>query len=368
MAVLDSIVICDEINDQQAPSVSFGDSVFLVSWLDKRGTFPAIYAARITMDGVVIEDNGFVLHADSMNQISPVSAFDGNNFLVAWIGFDGGGFGVYAKRVSPEGSIIDSMPIEICYDATAKYNPAIAFNGNNYMVIWDDARLNGAEYDEWCARISPGGVLLDTNNIPVDTSSGYQYTPSLAYCAPYFLAVWTDDQSGNTDLVGKRIDGNGVVVDQIPISICSAAGGQLAASAYAGNDHYFVSWEDGRNGYENMDIYGVFVDSAGTGVVEDVTGSEDRGRELTAEPNPFSEKVVIRTVKRFEDERLCVRIFDVCGRMVKEYAAGSVPPRSRQTFVWDARDDRGHEVSAGIYFVAVGEGSAQETLLLLLIK
>jgi hypothetical protein len=369
IVTLDSIVICSEINDQQAPTVSYGDSIFLVSWLDKREGLPAIYSARVTMDGAVIEQNGFILHADSMNQIAPVSAFDGNNFLVAWVGFDAGGFGVYAKRISPVGAIIDSLPIQLCYDPTPKYNPALCFGGMNYAVTWDDARINGAEYDEWCARISTEGILLDTNGIAVDTSPGYQYSPSVAYLFPYFLAIWTDDQYGNADLVGKRIDMNGTVIDQTAIPISSASGTQLEGSICAGNERYCVSWEDSRNGYEQKDIYGEFVDTTGTGLHEDVVPAKAvQEVTLSAVPNPFCKQVEIRFDTHGNAENLRIQVFDACGRVVKKHTVSSARIRSPQIFVWDRRDDLGREVAAGVYFMVVRQGAAQYTQSLLLIR
>jgi hypothetical protein len=366
--VLDSIVICDIIGDQQAPTVAYGDTVFLVSWLDKRGTFPAIYSARVRRDGSVIEQNGFPLHADSMSQISPVSAYDGTNFLVVWIGFDAGGFGVYAKRISPAGTILDSLPIVLCYDPAPKYNPAISFGESDYMVIWDDARLTGSEYDEWAARISTEGVLLDTNGIPVDTSPGYQYNPSIAFRDPYYLAVWTDEQSGEADMVGKRIQMDGVVIEHVSIPISTAAGGQMDAAVCSGDEHYCVGWQDGRAGYENMDIYGVLVDSAGAGVKDAGQRGSEVNAALTAIPNPFRDQVAILWTGGADAATVKVQVFDVRGRMVKQQSVRAGDKGSQQSFLWNARDDQGQEVSAGIYFVVVGEGAMQQRKKLLLLR
>lgn len=369
LITLDSIIICDEEHDQQAPTVSYGDSIFLVSWLDKRGVYPAIYSARVALDGTVIERNGFMLHADSMNQIAPVSAYDGSNFMVVWVGFDPGGFGVYAKRVSPSGAVVDSVPIQLCYDPAPKYNPSVCFDGTNYMVIWDDARINGSEYDEWCARISTGGVVLDTDGIPVDTSPGFQLMPSIAYVAPYFLAVWTDEQSGEAELVGKRITSNGSVIEQTAIPISSAAGAQLEASLYPGYQHYFVTWEDTRCGYANKNIYGEFVDSAGTGIPGDVA-SPEVGREgiLTVRPNPFYRQVTVQYGGGDGTSRLKAEIFDVCGRMVKEGFMRSRGKGYPHTFLWDGRDNRGLEVAAGIYCIVLSDGTVRQKKMLLLLK
>ena len=65
---LDSIIICDDLYDQVAPSVSFGDNIYLVSWCDKRGEFPAIYCARLLPDGSVLDEDGFSYVRDSITR------------------------------------------------------------------------------------------------------------------------------------------------------------------------------------------------------------------------------------------------------------------------------------------------------------
>ena len=286
---LDSIIICNDLYDQLSPNITFADSVYLVSWIDKRGLFPAIYCARVLPDGSVIETNGFPINDDSTNQISPVSSFDGNNFFVVWVGFGASEFGVFGKRISVSGAILDSFPIVITSSVEAKYNPAMAYGGDNYMAIWDDARLTGFEYDEWAARVSTDGILIDTAGIAVDTSPGYQFTPSISFLPPYFFAVWTDDQSAEADLVGKRISLSGDVVDSVAIPISSAAGQQLNPSILRGIDKYCVAWSDSRLGYENSDIYATFIDTAGAVVEEEkISNTLFKKMSLTVNPNPFS--------------------------------------------------------------------------------
>ena len=74
--------------------------------------------------------------------------------------------------------------------------------------------------------------------------------------------------------------------------------------------------------------------------------------------NPVPNPAVARAEIPFElaaagDVRLAV--YDVSGRMVRGLLAG---PRSRglQTAIWDARDERGRSVPAGVYFIRLESG------------
>ena len=118
-----------------------------------------------------------------------------------------------------------------------------------------------------------------------------------------------------------------------------------------------------------MDIYGVLVDTAGAGLQETGKPVEEQVHMvLTATPNPFSEKVIIRWVGEAETKEVTIRIFDACGRIVKKHTVCPANIRLSQTFVWDTRDNLGNEVSAGIYFVVIGEGEKQRKQTLLLLK
>ncbi|MCK4576064.1 T9SS type A sorting domain-containing protein [candidate division WOR-3 bacterium] len=373
---LDSIIICDDLYDQVAPSVSFGDNIYLVSWCDKRGEFPAIYCARLLPDGSVLDEDGFLVHLDTMKQINPISAFDGSNFFVVWSAFDVNGFGIYGKRISPEGNILDSFPITISFGTDSKYMPDISFDGYNYMVIWNDARLTGSESsDQWAARVTPEGVLLDTNGIPVDTQGGYQFNSSISFLNPYYLAAWTDDKSGSPDIFGKRISPLGTVIDASSIPICTQTGYQEGAACFPGVENFLVAWKDGRDGFENTDIYATFIDTAGAGIAEGVQPATYSDKiSLIIFPNPFSTSTTINFSGAQE-----IQIYDVSGRLVKNFILYPSSPLENasltgQTFIlpakleWDGMDDEGKNVSPGIYFCILRHGGMKVREKVLLIR
>ncbi|TET17101.1 MAG: hypothetical protein E3J78_07990 [Candidatus Cloacimonadota bacterium] len=77
-------IICDAAENQYGPSIAFDGTNYLIVWTDGRDSLDVIYGARVSQSGTVLEPDGFALLAENDEQINPVVAFDGENYLVAW--------------------------------------------------------------------------------------------------------------------------------------------------------------------------------------------------------------------------------------------------------------------------------------------
>lgn len=77
--------ICQADNVQATPEILYVDSLFYVFWTDFRHSAAdtyAIYGARITTAGTVLDVDGKLLFANKA-ETRPAVAYDGTNILVA---------------------------------------------------------------------------------------------------------------------------------------------------------------------------------------------------------------------------------------------------------------------------------------------
>src|SRR5207249_3978893 len=128
-------------------------------------------------------------------------------------------------RVSPAGSVLDPNGIAISLAANNQASPAVAFDGTNYLVVWQDFP-GGTYFDIYGARVSPAGTVLDPAGIPISTAAGDQLSPALAFDGTNYLVAWTDPRSGSYDIYGARVSPAGTVLDPSGLAISFAAGGQ----------------------------------------------------------------------------------------------------------------------------------------------
>ena len=73
-------------------------------------------------------------------------------------------------------------------------------------------------------------------------------------------------------------------------------------------------------------------------------------------PNPFRRMTVIRFSIGQGAESIELEIYDACGRLVKNFNLQSEICNLQSSVVWDATDDLGREVPAGVYFVSFKAG------------
>ncbi len=175
--VLDAkpLVVCKAKDYQRRPVVAFGGGVFLVAWEDFRnGTDGDIYAARVSAQGKVLDEDGFpVAQGKGRNQIYAAVASNGREFLVAWMDYWAyPTYGITAARVSAQGKVLDPQGVPLLRESEAKlkkladaararktlgvpwaipqpignsypasvFHPVLAFGGGRYLLYCRDHR------------------------------------------------------------------------------------------------------------------------------------------------------------------------------------------------------------------------------------
>jgi MYXO-CTERM domain-containing protein len=283
--VLDAsgIAISTAPGDESNPALAWNGTNYLVVWQDRRsGNSDDIYGARVTAAGEVLD--AIAISTATSSQTNPRLAWNGTNYLVVWQDTRSGvSWDVYGARVSAAGEVLDPDGIAISTEANSQAHPALAWDGSNYLVVWHDTRRQ-TYHDIYGARVSAGGTVLDPAGIPISTVASQKWQPALAWDGSNYLVVWMDDQSGNYDLYGARVSAAGEVLDTGGIAISTAARDQgYPAVAWDGR-HHLVVWHDSRSG-TSWDIYGARVTPGGAVLDSDgflVSGSPDNEQYAAA--------------------------------------------------------------------------------------
>jgi hypothetical protein len=244
--ILDSagLVISAAAGAQTVPAVASDGTSYLVAWADQRADTGDIYVCRITHDGSVLDPEGIPVSAAPGFQGEPAVAYDGTDYVVVWTDMRGGDADIYGARVTPGGMVVDTSGIALVVDSAWQTRPAVAWDGTNFFLFWVERRTD-VSGDIYGARVTSGGVVLDSAGFPVSDASNLQDSPGLACGNDEILVVWHDMRSGlDTDVYGSRISKTGEVLDSAGIAIADAANFQWHPRVAFDGTNYLVAWKE----------------------------------------------------------------------------------------------------------------------------
>ncbi len=244
---------------QAAPAAGFDGANHLVVWSDARGgTGQDLYGARVSKAGVVLGSAPIVISAAAGDQVAAAVAFDGTNHLVVWQDSRGStGRDIYCARVSPDGTVLDPGGIPVSTALEHQVEPAVAFDGTSYLVVWEDRRTGFG--DVRGARVSPGGTILAADLV-ISGAALHQTQPAVACASGACLVAWRDGRAGGPDVYGARVTGTSVL-DPAGLPLSRAGSSQGRPAIASDGTGYLVVWNDTRSG--NGDVYGARVSADG---------------------------------------------------------------------------------------------------------
>jgi len=253
-------------HSQLAPFVGFGGANYLVVWQDERSATgePDVYGTRVAPGGTVLDPSGLLITKSSRSQFSPVIGCDGTDFLVVWEDDRNGCTDIYGARVTPSGDVLDPTGIAIAQAPGWQYDPVLAFDGSDYLVVWQDYRNSLDDPDIYGARVTPEGAVLDPTGIAISDAPNRQYHPALAFGGGNYLVIWQDYRNESYDLYGTRVDTDGNVLNTDGIVICQAVNWQCRPVMTFDGANFFAVWEDYRNTPGLPDVYGARIKTDGT--------------------------------------------------------------------------------------------------------
>jgi hypothetical protein len=264
----EGIPISTAADNQHWPSVSFNGTNYLVAWHDNRDEAANydIYGTRVNTSGVVQESSGIPIANMDVQQLTTAVIYYSGQWLTVWRDTRNGNYtDIYGSRISSSGTVTDEDGILISTSAPSQSNPAVASDGTNYLVVWQEARSGGYSEDIYGMLIDASGNQLNEDAIAISTSVGSQKYPAVAFDSnSTYLVVWQDNRSDNSDIYGTRVTTSGNVLDPPGIAISTATGRQQFPSIAFDGTNFLVVWADERGGSPSADdIYGTLVQPNG---------------------------------------------------------------------------------------------------------
>ena len=193
-------------------------------------------------------------------QLYPSIAWDGENYLVVWTDFRAGSYlaDIYASRVTPSGEMLDGAGIPIATTTNFEDFPDVAWNGENYLVVWD-RWVSSYVSQIYGARVTAGGQVLDPGGIVISQGPS-QFAPAVSASSDNFLVVWERDEQA---VYGARVSPSGVVLDPQGIVIDPVSDRSAWPDVAWNGTNFFAVWAREDPG-QDKDVYGARISPSGT--------------------------------------------------------------------------------------------------------
>jgi len=166
-------------------------------------------------------------------------AFGGGVYLVAWDqqSWTGQSPGLYAARIQTDGTVLDPAGIAIVAASSCCGDGSLASDGNNFMLVFSDNRLDNVHRTVSAVRITPAGAVLDAPAIAV-TNPQNDFTGLLriGFISGEYWVAWGGSTTASPALAlwGQRLSTSGVVLYPDPLGMALAPTGNAPTIALTG--------------------------------------------------------------------------------------------------------------------------------------
>jgi len=235
---------------QSFPRFAYSGPDHLVVFKSEVSGENRILAQRLDANGAPIDLEPIRLAAGP-SLTNPAVAWNGSNYMIVWENAGEAGHGqIYARRLTASGTILDPAPIPVMRGQM----PDVGALGSNYLIVATDWESNSHFRATFAVRVGTNGAVLGAR-VPI--GAYFDVWPRVVGFGNRWLAVWEQNvshDSAQSSIVGAFVGANGVSQGQFVIS---DGGNDDRPDLAVGGDTALVAWEGG-------DIFGRRIRSDGT--------------------------------------------------------------------------------------------------------
>jgi hypothetical protein len=304
------------IDNKHLGSVSFHDTTYLLTYLKGGNHINYLYGQLISKTGILI---GAAIQISNNYAREVAKAFDGTNYLVAWV--EGSGFPndkvVYGQFLSNTGLLVNSNFI-IDVGVGLSDNPmAMAFDGSRYLIAFHEQAMdNNSRWNLYARFVSTAGIV-DPTRVTICDSTQNPFLPSVAFNGTNYLITWVNMFSegtlNSTQIKGRIFNTSGLPIDTA-FEIFNVVDNKFPIGGVGlfENNQFLIVGNRIDTNFTNGDVYGVFLDAFNAEILE----KKHFLNPINIYPNPSSENISVNYPNPGKKD-LEIRIFNSKGELVR---------------------------------------------------
>ena len=255
---------------QWFPDISSNGSSYMVVWQSNTqdGLGFGVYMQMLDLNGNKISSEILVNSFTTENQSTGAVSTDGENYFVVWQSDmqDGSDYGIFGKFYNSSGNVSEPEFQINSYTTAWQANPCVAYNGENYLVVWQSYGNDGDGSGVFGQLVGPAGDKIG-GELQINTyTTGHQWVTDVKTDGNNFLVLWyCSDQDGDgSGVFAQLLDNDGNKIDAEFQVNSYTADNQKEASAASDGSTYFVAWESENQDSSQSGVFGQLFDTDGT--------------------------------------------------------------------------------------------------------
>ncbi|MCD6459482.1 PEP-CTERM sorting domain-containing protein [bacterium] len=254
---------------QGAPALASNGQDYLITWDSngQDGDYFGVYGRRIDSSGNLTGNEFQINTYTTSTQGAPAVASNGQDYLITWTsnGQDGDREGVYGQRIDSSGNSVGNEFRINTYTTSIQGSPAVASNGQDYLITWNSYGQDGNAYGVYGRKIDSSGNLSG-NEFRINTyTTNYQFASSITSNGQNYLVTWHSyGQDGDGyGVYGQLIDSNGNFIGAEFLINTYTTRGQVSTAVASNGEDYLITWNSYGQDGDGYGVYGQFIGSNG---------------------------------------------------------------------------------------------------------
>lgn len=280
--IFDNLFLGSNLETPGNTPVANDENNFLVVSCRESGVFP--YPAELIgqLVGPDRQKIGaeILIHADvdtgntGCDFTRPRITFDGTNFLVSYMTALNDRRHIVAKRVSTNGLLVDTAPIDVSGNFPgAMYEPVAVYTGSQHLIVWHHDVSNDINDEVLGAFVDPDGTVSPTfvvfdqlRNLYPDQFGNFLSRPEVALAPNQVMVILSprfarDDRQPARPIYAQILDFSGGALLSLPLLVREDNGDNPRyAQVTSDGQSFFVSWIEGLldDGTISSGLFGIY--------------------------------------------------------------------------------------------------------------
>jgi len=353
-----AVRITNDVFWSYSPKIAVSGSYVHVVWSDKNLAYNLMYEVhyRSSADAGINWGTETSLSSFSTCAYAPAIAADGSNIHIFWNDFRDMNLEIYYRH-SGDGGLTWDPDTRLTSDPRVSTLPCVSVSGSKINIVWMDTRNHpDVVYDIYLKRSIDGGLTWGPDT-RLTSSNGTSVCPNISASGSLLHLIWQNDRDGNRCIYYKSSADNGLTwTADLQLNNVSVDS-QYPFIAVSGPVLHTM-WQDFRD--SNFEIYYKRNPTGGFPVGVDNELAGNSGQPITIYPNPACTVLNI-DFSSVSDENLDVRIINIFGQTVGIYKFNS--SKGSNQYKTDLND-----LSNGLYLIEFTSGEQKQFKKLLIRK